>query len=129
MAKVPMNITVRFMLPKPNQRRNDENLGRDRQRDPEFEDQESTVASGTERKESYIDGQEHKHAEERHKTFHDDDAKAKAAFKDIKASIIEAKMNVDDLQAEINDADAEIEELFVEREAADDAAERAKYER
>jgi len=78
---------------------------------------------------SYIDGQEHEHAEQRHKTFHDDDAKAKAAFKDIKASIIEAKMNVDDLQAEINNADAEIEELLVEREAADDAAERAKYER
>jgi len=38
-------------------------------------------------------------------------------------------MNVDDLQAEINNADAEIEELLVEREAADDAAERAKYER
>ena len=28
---------------------------------------------------SYIDGQEHEHAEQRHKTFHDDDAKGQGS--------------------------------------------------
>lgn len=69
-------------------------------------------------KKSFIDAQEAKRADLRHRALSDGDAKSKAALDDLRLSIITATEEAADFDNEIRDATAEIERMLVKREDA-----------